>query len=269
MLLTNRIVRTPLTRATAAMPTSVVAQMHAQQAATAGLVVTPCIDVRRHCDLDEHLVAWRRVAEAVHAQGGKIVLQLSHAATSSQDVTQAYVSIATRFVDDACVDGIEVYAANGCLIDGRRESLQPRNPETPKHPLHELQHVVAAVADAIGGDRLGLRFSPLSNYSSESSDPDTLCQDVAKVAQEAKVAYVHLVHGDVFASDEFVAIFRATFRNTLVGDMGYTTDEANEAIRRRLVDAVAFDSNTTFGARSDLYGAVAISTDDGFRQGMN
>ncbi|TWO71082.1 alkene reductase [Caenimonas sedimenti] len=86
--LPNRIVMAPLTRnrAPGAVPTPLMAEYYAQRA-TAGLLITEATPVspqgQGYADVPgmyttEQLAAWRKVTDAVHAQGGRIVVQLWH-----------------------------------------------------------------------------------------------------------------------------------------------------------------------------------------------
>jgi N-ethylmaleimide reductase len=87
--LANRIVMAPLTRNRAApgnVP-SALAETYYAQRASAGLIVTEATPIRpdAHGYLDtpglhnaEQVAGWRRVTDAVHARGGKIVVQLWH-----------------------------------------------------------------------------------------------------------------------------------------------------------------------------------------------
>ncbi|AQZ96882.1 alkene reductase [Halopseudomonas phragmitis] len=94
--LNNRIVMAPMTRSRAddqAIPTAIMVDYYAQRA-SAGLIVaegtSPSADGLGYCRTpaiynSQQIAAWRRVTDAVHARGGKIVLQLMHcgrAATS-------------------------------------------------------------------------------------------------------------------------------------------------------------------------------------------
>ena len=86
---TNRIVMAPLTRDRAGpgqVPTPMMATYY-QQRATAGLIVTEATQISAEGQgyLDtpglysaEQVAGWRRVTDAVHAKGGKIVVQLWH-----------------------------------------------------------------------------------------------------------------------------------------------------------------------------------------------
>jgi N-ethylmaleimide reductase len=88
--LPNRIVMAPLTRNRADRATLAVKPMHAEyyrQRAGAGMIVTEATQIRPdgqgYIDTPgiyspEQVAAWRTVTEAVHAAGGRIVLQLWH-----------------------------------------------------------------------------------------------------------------------------------------------------------------------------------------------
>jgi N-ethylmaleimide reductase len=86
--LANRIVMAPLTRNRApnAVPTDLMAEYYAQRA-TAGLLITEGTAISQqgqgYADVPglyapEQIAAWKKVTDAVHAKGGKIVTQLWH-----------------------------------------------------------------------------------------------------------------------------------------------------------------------------------------------
>src|SRR3546814_11094450 len=86
--LSNRVVMAPLTRnrAPGAVPTEMMITYYAQRAA-AGLIITEGTAITHqgqgYADVPglysaEQLAGWKHVVEAVHAAGGKIVVQLWH-----------------------------------------------------------------------------------------------------------------------------------------------------------------------------------------------
>ncbi|TFZ01892.1 alkene reductase [Ramlibacter humi] len=98
LALRNRIVMAPLTRnrAPGAVPTPLMAEYYAQRA-SAGLLVTEATAVSHqgqgYADVpglytSEALQAWKRVTDAVHAKGGRIVTQLWHVGRVSHDSLQ-------------------------------------------------------------------------------------------------------------------------------------------------------------------------------------
>src|SRR6267142_5879220 len=88
--LPNRIVMAPLTRMRAGsddhVPTTLQAEYYAQRA-TAGLIVTEGVEISPEgfgwADspglwTEEQVRGWRRVTDAVHAAGGRVIAQLWH-----------------------------------------------------------------------------------------------------------------------------------------------------------------------------------------------
>ncbi|MFW2831464.1 alkene reductase [Sphingomonas sp. ID0503] len=85
----NRVFMAPLTRARGTrdhVPTPIMAEYYAQRA-SAGLIISEAIGISRQglgwpyatgIWTDEQVAGWRRVTDAVHAAGGRIVAQLWH-----------------------------------------------------------------------------------------------------------------------------------------------------------------------------------------------
>lgn len=95
----NRIAMAPLTRARADMDgvPSALAIEYYRQRATAGLIISEATNISRQgrgyaftpgIYNDEQVAAWRRVTQAVHSAGGKIVCQLWHVGRMSHDSLQ-------------------------------------------------------------------------------------------------------------------------------------------------------------------------------------
>ncbi|MGB0717379.1 MAG: hypothetical protein ACPGXK_15990, partial [Phycisphaerae bacterium] len=92
--LSNRVVMAPMTRARAGvdrLPNDIMAEYYAQRA-SAGLIITEATTVSPQANgwnespgiyTDEMEAGWRLVVDAVHAQGGKIFLQLWHCGRAS------------------------------------------------------------------------------------------------------------------------------------------------------------------------------------------
>lgn len=95
--LTSRIVMAPMTRARAAqpgnIPTPLMAEYYAQRA-SAGLIITEATQISPQgqgysftpgIHSDEQVAGWRKVTEAIHAAGGRIMLQLWHVGRMSHE----------------------------------------------------------------------------------------------------------------------------------------------------------------------------------------
>lgn len=89
ILLPNRIVMSPMTRARAGLtgePTDVMVEYYAQRASS-GLIISegvyPYVEGKGYfatpgIETDRQIEGWRRVTDAVHTHGGRIVMQLMH-----------------------------------------------------------------------------------------------------------------------------------------------------------------------------------------------
>ncbi len=154
-------------------------------------------------------------------------------------------------------DGVEVHGANGYLLDeflrdgsNRRGGAYGGSVENRARLLFE---VIEAVSGVWGSDRVGLRISPLNSYNSMiDSDPVGLSTWLASQLNAFDLAYLHVMRGDFFQqqSGDVMTPVRAHYRGVLIGNMGYTADEAGAAIAAGKLDAVAF--GTGFLANPDL-----------------
>ena len=150
-----------------------------------------CIQLWR----DDIIEPFRRIAEAVHQHGGRIVGQMSHLGCSGsgaltgrpawsasairnpstletshemtleeiREMVQAYASAARR-LREAGLDGVEVHAAHGYLVEQFMSPLfNHREDEyggSEERRLRFPQEVIAAVRKAVGSDcTVGIRIS--------------------------------------------------------------------------------------------------------------
>ncbi|KAF0683959.1 Aste57867_24040 [Aphanomyces stellatus] len=174
-------------------------------------------------------------------------------------IVEAFAAAATRAVDVAGFDGVELHGANGYLID---QFLNPQSNHrtdgyggSVAHRTRFLAEVLAAVTDAVGSNRVGIRLAPLNNHNSMTDDDVCVSvEEVAKLCDAFELAYVHVRRQDFFqlhAPRDMLPIYRRHFRRgVLIGNAEYSQTEANEAIENGHVDAVAF--GTAFLANPDL-----------------
>ena len=308
--LPNRILMAPLTRCRADadhVPTALMADYYAQRA-SAGLIIAEATMVMEGNSSfwmepgiysEAQVAAWKAVTDAVHAKGGRIVLQLWHGGRAchpllnggAQPVAPSALPIvgdevhtpegkkpyvtprelrddeipgivagfkkASENAKAAGFDGVEIHGANGYLLDeflrdGANKRTGPYGGSL-ENRARLLLEVTAAVCDVWGGDRVGVRISPLNSYNSMiDSDPVGLTTYVSKKLSELNVAYLHVMRADFFQaqSGDVLTPARASFKGVLVSNMGYTAEEAAKAIAEGKVDAVAF--GTSFLANPDL-----------------
>ena len=97
-------------------------------------------------------------------------------------------------------DGVEIHAANGYLIDQFLKTGS--NQRTDDHGgsianrARFLLEVVAAVTDAIGGARTGIRLSPVTPANdAHDDDPQPLFDHIVQHLAPYHLAYLHLIEG--------------------------------------------------------------------------
>lgn len=154
-------------------------------------------------------------------------------------------------------DGVEVHGANGYLLDeflrdGANKRTGPYGGPLPNR-ARLLIEVIEAVAGVWGADRVGVRNSPLNSFNSMSdSDPIGLVTWLGEKLSGYGLAYWHVMRADFLGvqTGDVMTAARAAYRGVLVGNMGYSPQEAAEAIAAKKLDAVAF--GTPFLANPDL-----------------
>ncbi|WP_454690641.1 alkene reductase [Achromobacter aloeverae] len=142
LTLPNRVVMAPLTRMQAGpgrVPTERMVEYYTQRA-SAGLIITEATSVTPQgvgypntpgIWSDEQVEGWKKVTDAVHRHGGRIVLQLWHVG---------------RISDPSLLDGELPVAPSAIAAEGHVSALRPKRPYvTPRAlRLDEIPGVVAA-----------------------------------------------------------------------------------------------------------------------------
>ena len=159
-------------------------------------------------------------------------------------------------------DGVEVHGANGYLLDEFLRDGANKRSGPYGGPLENRARLMLEVLDAVisvwGADRVGLRISPLNSYNSMiDSDPVGLTTYIAQQCSMRGIAYLHLMRADFFQAQQgdVMTPARQHFQGTLISNMGYNADEAEQAISEGKLDAVAF--GTSFLANPDLPARIA------------
>jgi N-ethylmaleimide reductase len=255
--LSNRIVMAPLTRNRApdAVPRDITATYYAQRA-SAGLLITEATAISHqgqgYADVPglygtEQLDGWKRVTQAVHAEGGRIVVQLWHVGRVSHTELQPdggkpvapsaiaaktktvlikdgvptfvdtsepraldvgelpgivhdYAVAARNAVETAGFDGVEIHGANGYLLDQFLKSGSNKRTDdyggSIQNRARLLLEVTRAVADAVGGGKIGIRLSPVTPANDvHDDDPQPLFDYVVRHLAPLNLAYIHVIEG--------------------------------------------------------------------------
>jgi N-ethylmaleimide reductase len=166
---------------------------------------------------------------------------------------------------EAGLDGVEIHAANGYLLDQFLQSSTNQRTDEYGGPIENrarlLLEVVEAVSEVWGPDRVGVRLSPLGTMNDISdSDPETTFGTVAARLSDYRLAYLHIVNPAVAALEKktkpepialrMVELMRERYRGTLIMAGGFDQNTAEDWLRQGKADLIAF--GRTFLANPDL-----------------
>lgn len=157
-------------------------------------------------------------------------------------------------------DGVELHAANGYLVDqflrdgsNKRHDCYGGNVE---NRVRFLSEVLAALITVYPATRVGVRFSPFSNFADiDDSNPMATFGAAIARASEFGLGYLHLVEGqtggtrDLPAGSDIRAL-RKLFAGAYLANNGYDRAAAIEAVNSGAADLIAF--GRPFIANPDL-----------------
>eukprot|EP01039_Chlorochromonas_danica_P009050 gene9050-9987_t len=147
-------------------------------------------------------------------------------------------------------DGVEIHAANGYLLDTFLQSSTNLRTDkyggSPENRVRVLHEVIAAIAKVFPHDRIGVRISPNGVRSGMgSADNDTFFPFLAKEISHYGLAYLHVMDGLDFGFHNLcrrVTLFdiKKEFPGPIIGNVAYTKDTAEGALRTGAADLIAF-----------------------------
>ncbi len=148
-------------------------------------------------------------------------------------------------------DGVEIHAANGYLIEQfLRDSTNKRTDSyggSRENRARLLLEVIGAVTRVCGGERVGIRLSPVSpvNGADLDSDPAGTYAYVVERLNAFGLAYIHIIEGVTQGPREVpggfdLRILRQSFNGRYVANNGYDLGLALEARRGNLADFISF-----------------------------
>ncbi len=164
----------------------------------------------------------------------------------------------TTFVDaaknaiKAGIDGVELHAANGFLIDTFLRDGTNKRTDEYGGPLENrcrfLLEVVDAVVEAIGAGKTAVRFSPTNAiFGMYDSDPEATFTYAAKALSERDLAYLHILEpandsGSFLATDipNVLPAIRAQYDGVIIQNGAITQTSGQAAIVEGLSDAIAY-----------------------------
>ena len=178
-----------------------------------------------------------------------------------QRVIAAFVSAAENAVV-AGFDGVEIHGANGYLIE---QFLNPNVNDRVDRYGGSIENrgrfgleVVKRVSDAIGRDKVGIRFSPNSTLGDlQPYDSWVSLETYRHLARQLNgigIAYIHLAISPETPAATLDAI-RSEFKGTVIHCNGFTPETAEATLGAGGADLIAFGRN--FLANPDLVERIA------------
>ena len=164
-------------------------------------------------------------------------------------VVADYAAAAAR-ARSAGFDGVEIHAANGYLIDQFLQSKTNLRTDDYGGSIEKrcrfLMDVVTAVSKVWPSRRVGVRISPNGVFNDMGS-PNYREQflHAAAALDRLDIGYLHVVDGLAFGFHKLgepmtLSDFRGVFRGPIVGNCGYTLENAEAAVQEGLADLIAF-----------------------------
>ena len=160
---------------------------------------------------------------------------------------------------EAGFDGIELHAANGYLInqfiDSEANNRTDEYGGSIENRLRFLGEVVAALVEAIGADRVGVRLAPLTSLNGTvDATPVETYTAAAALLNTHKVAYLHIAEVDWDDAPDTPVSFkqglREAFQGVLIFAGRYNAEKAEQALADGLADMIGF--GRPFVANPDL-----------------
>jgi len=180
----------------------------------------------------------------------------------------------------AGMDGVEIHAGNGYLLDQFINSASNQRNDryggSIENRARLLLDVVQAVTEEVGAERVAVRLTPMGRFMGMGDDtPEQTFGYIVAKLNDWNLAYLHLVEpmmvGTVLDQDTdprwdaIIQQLRSAFNGVLMLAGGYTGDTAEQAIAEGRADLIAFGrpfiANPDLPAR--LHGRTELNPADG------
>ncbi|WP_460125782.1 alkene reductase [Pseudomonas sp. S2_C03] len=173
--------------------------------------------------------------------------------------------VAARRAIDAGMDGVEIHAGNGYLLDQFINSNSNLRTDAYGGSIENRARFLIEVADAVvaevGAHRVGVRLTPMGRFMGMGdATPEETFGYVVKALDARTLAYLHLVEPQIVGTvkdeevdpawDRIILALRAAWRGTLILAGGYDKQSAEKALANGRADLIAF--GRSFIANPDL-----------------
>ena len=233
---------------------------------------------------DAQIAAWQKITAAVHEKGGLIYAQLWHTGRVAHSIdrngalpvapsaiainiagvkhfasqgakeyetpralslaeieqTIADYAQAAKNAIKAGFDGVELHAANGYLPQQFLADSRNR----ARFTLEAMR----AIIDAIGGDKVGIKISPLHPYAGIAfDDPVATYRYLLGELNKLDFSFVEIMKRSPmfpllphYPQDDEIELFGKMVEKTLIAGTGYTADSGEQELEKGIADLIAF-----------------------------
>lgn len=167
---------------------------------------------------------------------------------------------AAQCAKDAGFDGVEIHAANGYLLQQFLADKSNKRTDRYGGSIENRTRIVVEVTEAVakvwGGDRVGIRLSPLTTFGDTGdSNPEPVYLSLIEQLKPFGLAYIHVIEGDTGGTRTPPGGFdlqklRHAFGGVYIANNGYDLELALKARRENLADLICF--GVPFIANPDL-----------------
>lgn len=172
---------------------------------------------------------------------------------------------AARNAMRAGMDGVEIHAGNGYLLDQFINSTSNHRTDeyggSVENRARLLLEVIATVIDEIGAQRVAVRMTPMGRFMGMGdATPEATFGYIVSKLNDWNLAYLHLVEPAIVGTvrdenvdprwDAIILQLRDQYRGSLMLAGGYTGETAEQALSNGRADLIAF--GRSFIANPDL-----------------
>lgn len=178
-----------------------------------------------------------------------------------KQIVKDYVQAAKNAME-AGFDGVELHSANGYLPHQFiAESSNQRIDEyggSAENRCRFTLEIMSELINAIGGDKVGIKISPLQPYGDiASEDPITTYTYLIQELNKLDFAFIELMkHSPMFPllphypKEDEIELFGRLSKNTIIANTGYTKETAEAELEKGIAKLISF--GVPFLANPDL-----------------
>ncbi|MHC2336685.1 alkene reductase [Bradyrhizobium sp. USDA 4454] len=146
-------------------------------------------------------------------------------------------------------DGVEIHGANGYLLDQFAKDGTNKRTDAYGGSIENRARLMLEVSKAVvgeaGGDRTGIRISPVTPANDVSdSNPQPLFDHIVDQLNALKLTYIHVIEGATGGPRDNApfdyASLRKRFKQTYIANNGYDFALAEKVLEAGAADLIAF-----------------------------